>query len=68
MVLTSEDQQIMYQAVRDGSFTGSLYGTIVFHFLFFGGLFLLYLYFSKKYGNTIKSYGEIVAKLIGVHK
>lgn len=56
MVLTPEDQQIIYQAVRDGAFAGNFWGAIIFHIFLFGGIILLGTYANKKYGETIKKY------------
>ena len=52
-MLTHEDAIIIHDAVRDGVFWGSFWGAIVFHIFFFGGIFLLGTYVSKKYKDKI---------------
>lgn len=66
--MTPEDAAIIYRATRDGVFWGSFYATLVFHLFLFGGFIVLYVYFSKKYGNNIKNYSEMITKLMGIHK
>lgn len=63
-MLTPEDYELIYKATRDGVFWGSFFGAVVFHLFLFGGIVVLYIYFMKKHGRTIKSYTEIISKLI----
>ncbi len=67
-MLSPEDAIIIHDAVRDGVFWGSFYGAIVFHIFLFSGMFIMYYYFAKKYGNTVKSYGDMISSILGIKR